>query len=62
VRNYELSDLPGSIIDLAWPDAPGQPVCFLSAPNNTLERALVAEGWAIFGPSQERELLAFFGY
>lgn len=62
VRNYQLSDLPGSIIDLAWPDAPGQPVCFLSAPNNTLERALVAEGWAIFGPSQERELLAFFGY
>jgi DEAD/DEAH box helicase domain-containing protein len=62
IRNYELSDLPGSIVDLAWPDAPGQPVCFLSTPNPALERALVADGWAIFGPGQETQLLAFFGY
>ena len=62
IRNYELPDMPGSVIDLAWPDARGQPVCFLTTTSPDLERALVADGWAIFGPGQETDLVRFLGY
>ena len=58
VANYQPEGV-GFTLDLAWPDAPSNPVCFLLFENREREVQLEAAGWAIFGPGDEAKLTAY---
>lgn len=54
--DYQIPGAPFGPVPLAWPTA-RQPTCFVETEDPERDAWLTAEGWAIFGPADENELV-----